>query len=105
MHSPLQPQDLPARHPQIAKHKQHLQARCVLGQPPVSHLGMTEPLLDHPKRMFYLRPYARLGLLHLVHDLAHGCAHVQCLPVSRAHVHMQVRLNALRVLTLGHALV
>ena len=54
--SPLHVQKSFAHHPQIAQRKQHREARRVLGQAPVAHLGMTELMLDHPKRVLHLRP-------------------------------------------------
>ena len=47
----MQSHELPAYLTLIAQRKQHREARCVLGQTPVAHLGMTELLLDHAKRV------------------------------------------------------
>ena len=103
--TPLHVQKSFAHHPQIAQRKQHREARRVLGKPPVAHLGITELLLDHAKRVFHLRPDARLGLLQLVHDLAHGRALVLCPAFARAHGRLPFRINGLRLFALGHPLV
>lgn len=60
--------------------------------------------LDHPKRILHFSPGARLGLLQLVHDLAHGCALIQCFALAQAHRHAPVRFAVLRLFALGHTL-
>ena len=104
-HSSLQPQDLPAHYPKINQRKQHRQPRRVFGQTPVARLGMTQLLLDHPKRVLHFRPDARPGLLQIIHNRAFGRIFVWRSAFAWAHGHMPVRLDGLRLFTPGHALV
>ena len=50
-------------------------------------------------------PDTRLGLLQLVQDSAHGRALVQRTALTRAHDHMPLGSDALRIFALGHTLV
>ena len=55
--------------------------------------------------MFRLGPDTRLGLLQLVQDGTHGRALVQRTALTRAHDHMPLGSDALRIFALGHTLV
>lgn len=58
-----------------------------------------------PKWVFCLGPDTRLGLLQLVQDGTHGRALVQRTALTRAHDHMPLSSDALRIFALGHTLV
>ena len=58
-----------------------------------------------PKWVFRLGPDTRLGLLQLVQDGTHGRALVQRPALARAHGHMPLGSDALRIFALGHTLV
>lgn len=73
--------------------KQCVQLRRVLGQPVVTHLCMPELALDHPERVFDLGPNARLGVLPLAHDRAHGRDLVQHIALARGHGHVPIDID------------
>lgn len=60
------------RHPQIAQGKQHREACHVLGQSPVTHLGVAKLLLDHPKRVLHLGAHTGFELLSRFDQVAPG---------------------------------
>ena len=105
-HSFLQPlQKTAPRHPQLAQRKQRHQMGRVPGQPPVLDFGVAELPFDDTKWVFRLGPDTRLGLLQLVQDGAQGRALVQRPALARAHGHMPLGSDALRIFALGHTLV
>ena len=93
------------RHPEIGEREQCVQLRRVLHQPSVAHLHKPELALDHTKRVLHLGSDARLHMLKLVHNRAHGRTFVQRFALARAHGHVPVGLDALRLFALGHTLV
>ena len=82
-----------------------MQLRRVLGQAAVAHLRMPELALNDPKRMFDLGADAGLDVFELVEHSAHGRGFVQSFALARAHRHMPVGLDVLRLFSLAHALV
>ena len=91
--------------PRIGEREQRVQLRRVLHQPAVAHLHMPELALDDSERVLHLGPDAGLEVFKLIEHRAHRSGFVQRLAFARAHRHMPVRLDALRLLARGHTLV
>ena len=68
-----------ASHPQIRQRKQRQQLCRVLGQATEARLHITELALDHPERVFDLRPYLRLGFFDLALGFVQNTALAQFL--------------------------
>ena len=98
-------QKLAPRHPQIAQRKQRYQVGRVFGQATVLDLGVAELPFDDAKWVLHFGPDTCLDLLQLVQDGAHGRALVQRTALARAHGHMPLGSDVLRLFALGHALV
>lgn len=105
-HSGLQPLQQPApRRPQIAQGKQLVQLLRVLSQPPVTHFHVSDLPLDDSERMFHFGSEAGLDVFKLVEHSAHGSVLVQRAALARAHGHMRVGFDALKVFAFGFALI
>jgi len=91
--------------PQIGQRKQQHNLLRVLPQPPVACLGITELLLDDPKRVFYLGADTGLDLLDLLEQLSAHLLHVQQAPLAGHHGHMPAHIGVLRLdfVALAHA--
>lgn len=72
-YSYLPSHQISTHHPQVGQHEQRTQPLGALRQASVSHLGVAELALDHPKRVLNLGPGAGLDALNLLGQASINC--------------------------------
>lgn len=91
-------------HPDVGLREQRHQIGSVHSQQPILDLDVGKLPLNDPKRVFHQCADARLELLNLVHDGAHGLVILQASALAGLHgnVPVHVRLYDLNLFTLVH---
>lgn len=84
-HSSPRSRQFIARPPPVRQREQHEELGCVLGQSAIAHFDVVKLLLGHPKRIFLLRPDARLEFLDALGRCVNLLAQIEKLELAWTH--------------------